>query len=671
MSNLTADQVFSMQMELTELRTKLSRYSKLSDGNGIESKMEELINVLSEKESEIVKLSKENAYFNDKFASVQTLLGQVEDQRASLVSTNESLEKKLQDSERHLSMREDEVATLQTRIQEAEVRHNSEIRELKTDNAALMNELERLRESVSSFEARQVQFEVLKRELAESNLRVREAQERFEDAKRNHERTEESLNASLSYLKRVIKEHELTDLEHQKKIQKCEKYRIEQTKKLNEEISRLNEERSRENAATEKFMKEKNSEIVQLVQEHKEEIDAKNLEISQANVSHEAMVDNVKTQITALNDDLHLKNECLKMKENETKLLQKQREELELKLASLEDDIEHNEKSSMNERTSLTNKIKKLEEEKSNYQEQVNSLEEKNTNLNEILGSLKLNNEKFKDTANSRITEVTCELEKVKISSEKVKAENEKLNAKLQDISDSLELATSEKTIVDRKNEKLKAELDLFIGAQSKEKLEQKRIIAKCKDDIKSLRDQLKKKDEAINELHNVKLALDERKEILKNMITQNRQLSDDYTEARSLASELKNEMDVYLREKECAIRKISMLEKQMIDNEKTHHRQLEEERLLRIETENKLVILEKELAAKQRQSKFQNELEKENKRLKDKIRRQEGFLKKKLDHDRALRQNNIHQNVTKTSQRKQADSFSLNGCYSTSFDES
>lgn len=46
---MTPDQIFSMQMELTDLRNKVAQYSKLGGNVGMGSKVDELVQILSEK----------------------------------------------------------------------------------------------------------------------------------------------------------------------------------------------------------------------------------------------------------------------------------------------------------------------------------------------------------------------------------------------------------------------------------------------------------------------------------------------------------------------------------------------------------------------------------------------------------------------------------------------
>ena len=124
-------------------------------------------------ESEIIQLSNENRYYHEKFASVQTLLTQVEEERKSLVKAKADVQKQLDKTKIHLDVRDNEVVQLQIRVQEHEQRKNRDFKHLKSDNAALKVEVENLQSTVATFEEKQVQFEVLKREKVQSDVNAR------------------------------------------------------------------------------------------------------------------------------------------------------------------------------------------------------------------------------------------------------------------------------------------------------------------------------------------------------------------------------------------------------------------------------------------------------------------------------------------------------------------
>lgn len=285
-------------------------------------------------------MRKQNAYYDDKFTSVQTLLSKVEDERSKFLNENETTKKKLDQTEKHLKMREGEVSTLQQRVQDLISKHNVDLRELKTDNAALTSELNRAKENITQYESREVEFQVLRREKEESDRKGRDAIERNETMRRNHERTVESLNASLSTLKRLHKEHEITERNHQEKLKTAEKFRIDQVKKLKAEISDLKKSKSLHKTEFENSLNEKASEMDQLVEDHKTSVSLLGEEIDRLKKKAVMDIQQLEDKSTELMSERDELRQLLDSKDRECNELQNNLKIMQKDLAISKSDVE-------------------------------------------------------------------------------------------------------------------------------------------------------------------------------------------------------------------------------------------------------------------------------------------------------------------------------------------
>mmetsp|Transcript_13030 Transcript_13030/g.19509 ORF Transcript_13030/g.19509 Transcript_13030/m.19509 type:complete len:711 (-) Transcript_13030:730-2862(-) len=685
---MTPDQVFSMQMELTQLRNKVAQYSKLGGNVGMGSKVDELVQIMSEKESEIIQLSNENKYYHEKFASVQSLLTQVEEERTSLVKAKANVQKQLDKTKNHLDVRDNEVVQLQLRVQEHEQRKNRDFKHLKSDNAVLKAEVADLQGTVATFEEKQVQFEVLKREKFQSDVNARDAIARAEDMQRNHDRTVESLNASLTSLKRTMKEQEAMEADLKSKIQKAERFRIDQVKKLKAEIATVNKERVEIKNSYEQKLKSVRQEKDKLVQDHKAAIDDMDRELSQLRLTASDEQSNFSKQLSEAKELVSLQEKDISRKENEIQLLKcakeesdQRIEEYKLKVTEFEQHLADRDNELLELRTSKLSLEQSLAESETRLHEsdissreraidaktQLNKAEanvkaleletrRQSATVNKLKDSLQASRE-AESLARSRSTDIRSQLDKSQATVKALELENRQCAVKCRKLEDSLDTMGKQKRSSEQKNIKLQAELDLLINSQRAAKEGHTLTIKSLQAEIYQLKSDLDAKSNALRELDEARSALEERKETLLNMVTQNRQLSDDYAEARILVSDLQDEMDSYIREKSCAETKLLVLEKQFAENEAKLKEDLQKERIARMQVEADLVKTRQNMILAKKKEKQTNELEKENGILKDKIKRQEAFLQKKLRKERTLRQSKVNNNISK---RNSLDSLSI-----------
>jgi chromosome segregation ATPase len=135
--------------------------------------------------------------------------------------------------------------------------------------------------------------------------------------------------------------------------------------------------------------------------------------------------------------------------------------------------------------------------------------------------------------------------------------------------------------------------------------------------------------------LSKIEATLSERTTLLGKMIQQNQSYEDEIKEARLLVSELQEESNEYLFQKEENDTTISRLKKEMKKKNDEFVDTIQSEKKLRTLLETDLqdvtVVLEKE---KNKTKQFV-ELERDNYCLKDKIQRQEAFMKKLIGKEK------------------------------------
>lgn len=519
----------------------------------------------------------------------------------------------------------------------------------------------------------------------------RDAVARAEDMQRNHDRTVESLNASLTSIKRTMKQHEAIDAEMKSKLQKAERFRIDQVKKLKEEIATVNKERVEAKNNYEEKLKGVRQEKDKLVQDHKAAIDDMDRELSQLRITASDEQSNFTKQLLEAKELVSLQEKEISGRESEIQLLKCAKKEsdhrideyklividfeqllvdrdnellelraikVSLKKSLVESDARLHDADILSREEAIDAKTQLNKSEANAKALELESRRQIAT-INKLKDSLHLSRE-AESTTRSRSTDIRSQLEKSQATVKALELEHRQSSVKCRKLEDSLEAIEKQKSSSEQKNVKLQAELDLLINSQRAAKESHILTIKSLQAEIYQLKSDLDEKSNALRELDDARLALDERKETLLNMVAQNRQLSDDYAEARTLVSELQDEMDSYIREKSCAETKLLVLEKQAIENEAKLKEDVEKERVSRMHVEADLVKTRKSMVLAKKKEKHSSDLEKENEMLKDKIKRQEAFLQKKLRKERTLRQSKVHHNASKNQHRNSLDSLSL-----------
>jgi chromosome segregation ATPase len=141
------------------------------------------------------------------------------------------------------------------------------------------------------------------------------------------------------------------------------------------------------------------------------------------------------------------------------------------------------------------------------------------------------------------------------------------------------------------------------------------------------------------HDLDGLKSLLDERTRVLRDVMEQNESTAKDLEEAQALVVDLQEQSEEYLRNKECAEAEFEESERKRIELEDTMNRALHAELLIRGEVQAELDAIRQNLATQRKDGKDFISLEKENFSLKDKIGRQEQYMKRKNKQERVLRE--------------------------------
>ena len=150
---------------------------------------------------------------------------------------------------------------------------------------------------------------------------------------------------------------------------------------------------------------------------------------------------------------------------------------------------------------------------------------------------------------------------------------------------------------------------------------------------IESIQNEIVNKDEDVNYLQNeldkVHEVLDDRTKLLGNMVEQNKTVFSDLEEARALVTELQDESEIYLRSKEKVEFLIHKREAEFKEKETFYQKKLKEEKQMyeeKVKEIGSYKKMYKEAKALERES---SESQKEIVVLKDKIKRQENYIRK------------------------------------------
>ena len=139
-------------------------------------------------------------------------------------------------------------------------------------------------------------------------------------------------------------------------------------------------------------------------------------------------------------------------------------------------------------------------------------------------------------------------------------------------------------------------------------------------------------------ELARVEAALEERSSLLAGVVSQNKELEAQLAASQDRLQMLEPAEARLKREAEQAQKELSIVQTELEVKTRELSDTLDFERNLREIAEEELESLRVQLANTKRHNKDSGELEKENAALRDKVNRQESFLKRKLKKEKTLR---------------------------------
>jgi len=195
--------------------------------------------------------------------------------------------------------------------------------------------------------------------------------------------------------------------------------------------------------------------------------------------------------------------------------------------------------------------------------------------------------------------------------------------------------------------DKSKTEFTLRISALERElndeRVKASREAAVFQDDYEKLQGVAARTDELLDqkdaELKNTQSILADKSNELALSMTQITKLDRDLSEARKLITELQEESDNYIRQKEAAEAAAVKLKSDIDRMEDLHISAIQKERSLRMSIEEELTKTKVALSTARSDMKEFNDLESQCEILKDKVKRQEAFLKKKIHQEKLLKE--------------------------------
>mmetsp|Transcript_38734 Transcript_38734/g.56558 ORF Transcript_38734/g.56558 Transcript_38734/m.56558 type:complete len:1127 (-) Transcript_38734:202-3582(-) len=592
-------------------------------------------------------------------ASLSERLQQLESDYAAIQEKSSLLEKTLLDRELKIETLENNVATSSKIHEEHSANQNETIERLQIETSRYEKENASLEKTVESLQRRiqlaEEQNRTFRDEKVVLSKNVEDLSKQTEELKQievlftEEKRKTESLKSDLS---RITSEVELLTSELLDERKKSERFSNESSA----EIDRLDKQLQQANAS---FM-EQNQKMVEIKKKDNATIKSLSAELEK----WEEMSSSLQSQF----------EELQKQSKEEQELSKKKEEALESKLQRIKSDVDQKARRI----DELNGKLKESNDNVFSLKDQISLVKENLNNIemdsaavvNDLEGQIKgLNqeNEFLKSHLKEQEVEHQQELDKVKVDLEDTRNAKELKEKEAQELSLALQKQDDETNSMAKKMKakedtigSLRAEITMLINAQTKTKLEYNNKIAALKLDIDEERSRWMADEEEykreIEHLHQENSDMDgnlnyqgeqmskqqellnHRTELLANMVTQNKDLDLEVQENRALVAELQDECNEYLREKEDAEVLVVRLEKEAKSKEVDYLMAIHHERQLREGLEHELHEAQMDIETAKEEIRNLAELKRENKSLKDKVSRQEAFLKRKIEKEKVLK---------------------------------
>ena len=590
-----------------------------------------------------------------------------------------SLESALQEKAEAASSAEEELleVTAALNIMESEMIEEKQQRLKDTEELVdLMNkdakkwksEKEKMEQLINSKEETLSEYKRYQERLENENTTLREEKLALEITTR---RTQNESKKATSEMKDEIQKlhKKIIELENENKqlneskletvesmrvgMDEAEKSRRQLEEKFQLEMSNLEEEKHRLKDDLEAKLQESEAANVQLRRDLADR-DLRNsdlateLEITKAESidKNDAKEDTIKT----LKNDLassekalsekekelnHVKNVLLKESIEESTSLQNQMKELRSEIetselnaagivAELEQMLDKSEEQRKTVESQLNEANNKHSKNVSSFNEKIDALQTENTihrrEIQALQIKLKSSDENVLSLKNMQAKQEEKfagqrnELDQLIDAYEKSKEENK------------LTIARLELEIVQLEEERARHADDEFAFQENMERLSE---------DVAAAEDKVSEYQATIDKL---KENLSERTKLLGHMVSQNKDLERDLSDARGMVSELQEESESRLLEKKAVDNEVKRLRAELESFESIQLMKISNERAKLEASEYELESTKKSLERALQDSRDLTELQKRNRELQDKVKRQEEYLKRKLQKEKILK---------------------------------
>ena len=481
-----------------------------------------------------------------------------------------------------LTSREEDISTLQSSLTDASGNSDAQSKQIET-----------LRNKVRSLEGDVSDKSSVEKDLVQTRQTV-------EDLERDISMMEQSHADQVSRLEEAVKESHTS--------------KAEMEKTLEAEIASLEKDKS------------------STVARHTSEVDTLQCEIASLKESIENLV-----QRNANADGEH--ESTITRLEEDASIYQSTIAELESKIVALTKDHDR-------EMTTKDREIRELKEvnlvaarrEVSTLKSTVSELEKKNANAEMAAAEIVAELEGQMMAAKEECASLRTKVATIQEDYESEQTTSQSLQSRLKSSQIQLESARSE--VVELQSAIHQSEVD---RAETQTELEaaqsQVSTLLTERDDLEtSLRTARKQISSDARTIEKKQTSLDDRTKLLGDMVKQNRDVEANLEEARRVTAELQDELDKLTQKGDRDRLEKDALLQELEAKEDQHLCSIEQERRAREDVEAVLSDVKAKLDRYRVDYKSAEELQKENATLVDKIRRQEAYLKRKLEREKVSR---------------------------------
>ena len=515
-------------------------------------------------------------------ATVAELTNDVESERNDKENMRKEHEEMERDLQQKLTSREEEISTLHSSLTDA-----------SGNSDALSKQIETLRNKVKSLEEDVLDKSCVKKELVQTR-------ETVEQLERDISMMEASHADQVSKL--------------EENIEQAQTSKAEVEKTMNAQINSLEEDKASTAA------------------KHAFEVDALQSEVASLKES----IDNLARQ----NADAEGEHEgTIARFEEDACIYQATIADLEKKLVSLNEDHDRDVASKDREIRELKEvTLVAVRREVSKLKATVSDLDKKNADAEMAAAEIVAELESGMIAAREECASLKTKMATIREDYESEQTTSQSLQSRLKTSQLQLQSAQSEVAELQsaiHQSEKDRAEIQTELEAAQS----QVSSLQTERDDLEiSLRQARKQISSDAGAMKKMQGLLNDRTKLLGDMVKQNRDVEADLEEARRVAAELQEESDKLTQKGDRDRMEKDELRQELGAKEDQYLRTIEQERRAREDVEAVLTDVTAELERYRVDYKSIEELQKENASLLDKIRRQEAYLKRKLEREKVSR---------------------------------